>query len=406
MSPFKPFQVNVSDVQLKDLKERLAKTLFPSEIKEHGLKAGPTVAFLKSLTDELQNNYDWKKHEAIINRYPQFVTEIDGQTIHFLHVESKIKEARPLMLIHGWPGSFVEFLDVIEPLTNPIKYGGKAEDAFHLVIPSIPGFGFSGPTKEAGWNNDRIAAAFHTLMQNLGYTKYGVQGGDAGAVIAPAMGRLAPDHVTGIHVNAATLGFIPMGPVGESDLATMTDQEKIRMQRMQKFMQERFAFNMLQSTRPQSLAFAITDSPAGLLAWMSELFTEFGEKPEMIQKEKFLTNFMIYWLTGTAASSIRLYFENANDPNAWAPKENSGVPTGVAVFQKADIAIRRFAEQGNTIARWTEFDKGNHFPAMEVPEILVQDIRSFFAGLKEQSGEVGFVGRFSERQVDVSPTVR
>lgn len=376
-----PFKINVAQAQLDDLHDRLKKTIMPAEVKNAGWAYGPSADYIEEMVDTLLHKYNWKKHEEAINNYPQFTTEIDGQNIHFLHVESQEENATPLMLIHGWPGSFVEFLDVIEPLTNPVKHGGKAEDAFHVVIPSIPGFGFSGPTTEGGWTSDRVAAAFATLMSELGYEKYGVQGGDAGAVIAPAMGRIAPENVIGIHVNAATSGFIPMGPVDEKVLASLTDNEKIRMERLQRFMNERFAAIMLQSSRPQSIGYAISDSPAGLIGWIAELFTEFGDKPTMIEKEKFLTNFMVYWVSGTAASSIASYYENAHDPNAWTPKENSGVPTGVAVFQEADVAIRQFGEQGNNIVRWTEYEKGNHFAAMEVPETLVKDVREFYTEL-------------------------
>ena len=378
----KPFTININQEQIDDLHARLENTIMPSQVK-NDWSYGPTTEYIGGVVEHILNKYDWKRHEAEINKYPQFTTEIDGQNIHFMHIESKEENATPLMLIHGWPGSFVEFLGVIEPLTNPTKYGGKAEDAFHLVIPSIPGFGFSGPTKEAGWNTDRTAAAFNALMAKLGYEKYGVQGGDAGAVIAPSMGRQAPENIIGIHLNAATMGFIPMGPVDEKTIAAMTDNEKVRLQRVQTFMSERFAFNMLHSTRPQALAFAISDSPAGLIAWMSELFTTFGENENMIDRDAFITDFMVYWFSGTAASSIRFYYEDAHDPNAWTPKENSGVPTGVAVFQEGDVAIRSFGKQGNTIVRWTEYEKGGHFAAMEVPETLVSDVRAFYADLKK-----------------------
>lgn len=382
MTTITPFKINVDQKQIDDLHERLQKTIMPSQIANSGWAYGPTNDYIKELVNTLLRKYDWRKHEAKLNEYPQFTAEIDGQNIHFIHVESSEKNAMPLMLIHGWPGSIIEFIDLIEPLTNPVKYGGKAEDAFHVVIPSIPGFGFSGPTKEAGWNNDRIAAAFNKLMQDLGYEQYGVHGGDAGAVIAPAMGRLAPKNVTGIHLNAATMGFIPMGPVDPKDIESMTDAEKQRMGRVQKFMSEYFAFNMIQSNRPQALAFAISDSPAGLMGWMSELFAEFGERVGKIDDDKFLTNFMVYWATNTASSSIRSYYENAHDSNAWTPKENSGVPTGVAVFQESDVAIRQFGEQGNNIVSWTEHEKGGHFPALEVPETIVSDVRTFFGTLR------------------------
>jgi pimeloyl-ACP methyl ester carboxylesterase len=377
-----PFKINIPQDQIDDLHERLQKTIMPSEIEKTSWSYGPTQHFVKDTIDRLLTKYDWREHEAKINKYPQFTTEIDNQKIHFLHVESKEPNATPLMLIHGWPGSIIEFLDVIEPLTNPVKFGGKAEDAFHIVIPSLPGFGFSGPTHESGWNNDHVAAAFNTLMGTLGYDHYGVQGGDAGAIVGPAMGRLAPEHVIGIHVNAATMGFIPMGQIEPADLATFTDAEKARASRLGQFMQQRFGFNAIQSTRPQALAYGISDSPAGLIAWVSELFTDYGDHVDMVDKDTFLTNFMLYWFTGTAASSIRYYYENAHDPNAWTPKENSGVPTGVAVFEGGDVAIRRYSEQGNTIARWTEYEAGSHYAVLQVPKVWTNDVQEFFHDLR------------------------
>ena len=298
---------------------------------------------------------------------------IDGQTLHFMHVKSGAKDAVPLLLLHGWPSSFADFLAVIEPLTAA---------GYDLVIPSLPGFGFSGPTREAGWNDQRISKALLELMTRLGYQRFGVQGGDAGAVIAPEIARQGPDRVIGVHVNAATMGFIPMGPVEPSDIAEMTDAEKGRMQRLQQFMAERFGFNAIQSSRPQALAYGVADLPAGLIAWMSELYTTFGDTPEAVPADAFLTNVLIYWFTGTAASSMRLYYENAHDPEAWSPKANSGVPTGVAVFARDEVAIRRFAEGGHTITRWTDLEAGGHFAAMEVPEMWAKDVIGFFGSLR------------------------
>jgi pimeloyl-ACP methyl ester carboxylesterase len=229
--------------------------------------------------------------------------------------------AVPLLLIHGWPGSIVEFVRVIPALSEP---DDAAQIAFDLVIPSLPGFGFSGPTAEPGWNNGRVAHALAELMRQLGYQRYGVQGGDVGAIIGPETGRVAPEAVLGIHINAATLGFIPMGAVSETDLSTFSEAEQGRLQRLQRFMAEHIGFNIIQSKRPQALAYALADSPAGLLAWISELFTSFGDRPDAIDLDLFLTNFLIYWVTGTAASSTYLYYENAHDPSAWAPKANSG----------------------------------------------------------------------------------
>jgi pimeloyl-ACP methyl ester carboxylesterase len=216
-----PFKIDIPEVALNNLKARIKDTVLPSEI-DGGFSMGPNNDYMRGLLSHLLGGYDWRTQEAKINAYPQFKTEIDGQSIHFLHVKSKVDGATPLLLIHGWPGSFVEFLGVIGRLTDPVAHGGKAEDAFDVVIPSLPGFGFSGPTRDKGWNNGRIARAFLELMSRLGYEKFGVQGGDAGAIIGPEIGRLAPQRVIGVQVNAATLGFIPMGPIDPAEFATFT----------------------------------------------------------------------------------------------------------------------------------------------------------------------------------------
>ncbi|MDR7224373.1 epoxide hydrolase [Aminobacter aminovorans] len=374
MSDITPFKIAISEAELADLKARLANTRLANEIPATGWSYGMASGFVTRAIERLKNGFDWRAAEAAINSHPQFVTEIDGQKIHFLHVKSPAANAVPLLLLHGWPSSFVEFLGAIGPLTAA---------GFDLVIPSLPGFGFSGPTREAGWNDGRIASAMLELMSRLGYQRFGVQGGDAGAIIAPAIGRAAPDRVVGVHVNAATMGFIPLGPIDPSEIATFSDAEKSRLQRLQQFMAERFGFNALQSSRPQTLAYGITDSPAGLIAWLGDMFAGFGDSPDAVELDRFLTNVLVYWFTGTAASSIRLYFENAHDPEAWSPKPNSGVPTGVAVFARDEVAIRRYGEDGNTIVRWTELTSGGHFAAMEVPEVWAEEVAAFFAGLRK-----------------------
>nr|WMC97240.1 epoxide hydrolase [Aminobacter aminovorans] len=373
MSDITPFKIAISEADLADLKARLANTRLANEIPGTGWSYGMASSFVTRAIERLKNGFDWRTQEAAINANPQFVTEIDGQTIHFLHVKSGVIDAVPLLLLHGWPSSFVEFLGAIGPLTAA---------GYDLVIPSLPGFGFSGPTHEAGWNDGRIASAMLELMSRLGYKRFGVQGGDAGAIIAPAIGRAAPDRVIGVHVNAATMGFIPLGPIDPSEIATFSDAEKSRLQRLQQFMAERFGFNALQSSRPQTLAYGISDSPAGLIAWLGDMFAGFGDSPDAVELDRFLTNVLVYWFTGTAASSTRLYYENAHDPEAWSPKPNSGVPTGVAVFARDEVAIRRYGEEGNTILRWTELASGGHFAAMEVPEVWAEEVAAFFAGLQ------------------------
>jgi epoxide hydrolase len=372
----KRFNIKIPQSKLDDLHERLKKTIWPSVIPGQNY-GGPALADMKDLARKALR-FDWRKKEAELNKLPHFKTEIDGQTFHFIHVKSREANATPLMLIHGWPGSFVEFLHHIEPLTDPVRHGATPADAFDVVIPSLPGFAFSGPTKEAGWNNIRMGKGLIELMGRLGYDKFAVQGGDAGAIIGPEMGRLAPEKIIALHLNAATMGFFPMGPVDEADLATFTPAEKKRLEVLHEFMQVKFGFNLLQSNQPQLAAYALSDSPVGLMAWMTQLMDP-GEVGE-----RFLTNFMIYWLTGTAASSIRMYYENAHDPGAWAPKANSGVPTAVAVFQDGDIAIRRYGEDSNTIVRWTEYPHGGHYAAFTVPEVWLNDIRAFFREIRAE----------------------
>jgi pimeloyl-ACP methyl ester carboxylesterase len=349
-----------------------------------GWERGVALGYLKELVDYWQNGYNWRKHEARLNQYPQFTTAIDGQTIHFLHVHSPEPDALPLILTHGWPGSVVEFLQVIGPLSDPRRHGGDPADAFHLVIPSIPGFGFSGPTNEPGWTTARVAKAWAELMHRLGYDRYGAQGGDTGAFVSPELGHVDPEHVVGIHLNAATYGFIPFGAVSEAELNTMTDTEKARIARINHYMAEGSGYFQIQGTRPQTLGYGLNDSPVGQLAWIVDLFKEWSMPldalPEAaIDRDDMLTNVMIYWLTGTGASSAHIYYEDMH-AGTWhdAP---SGVPTGVAVFAN-DVAIRRYAESANNIVHWSDFDRGGHFAALEVPDLLVTDVREFFRALR------------------------
>jgi pimeloyl-ACP methyl ester carboxylesterase len=379
----RPFRIEIPQGDLDDLLDRLDRTRWPDEIPGAGWDRGVPLGYLKELAEHWRTSYDWREHEAELNGFPQFATTIDGQNVHFLHVRSPEPGAFPLILSHGWPGSVVEFLDVIGPLTDPRSHGGDPADAFHLVIPSLPGFGFSGPTREPGWDSFRIAGAFAGLMGRLGYERYGAQGGDFGAFISPDLGRVAPDHVTGVHVNAATVGFIPFGGVDEATLSEFTEAEKVRFERMNRFLSEGNGYFQIQCTRPQTVAYGLTDSPVGQLAWIVEKFKEWSypsaELPEKtIDRDRMLTNVMLYWLTATGASSAHLYYESTHSSNWPTP---SAVPTGVAVFAE-DIPIRRFAEQDNNIVHWSEFDRGGHFAAMEAPDLLTGDVRDFFRPLR------------------------
>ncbi|MGW2287521.1 epoxide hydrolase family protein [Streptomyces phaeochromogenes] len=381
----RPFRIDIPQAQLDDLHTRLDLTRWPDELPGAGWEYGASLPYLRELADHWRGAYDWRKHEAALNEIPQFVTEIDGAQVHFLHVRSPEPDAVPLILTHGWPGSIVEFLGLIGPLSDPRAHGGDPADAFHLVIPAIPGFGFSGPTKDRGWNVGRTARAWAELMRRLGYERYGAQGGDLGALISPALGRIAPESVIGVHVNAASVGFIPLGPVAEDVQAELTDRERQSLAAIGRFTSDGFGYNVLQSTRPQTLAYGLTDSPVGQLAWIMEKFKEWthssAELPEdAVDRDTLLTNVMLYWLTGTAGSAARMYYENGHSGD-WFPVTRSEVPTAVANFGE-DVAIRRWTEETNTVVRWTEFDRGGHFAALEVPELLTGDIREFFGSLR------------------------
>jgi epoxide hydrolase len=376
----RPFQVEVPQADLDDLHDRLGRTRWSDDLPGVGWSRGVPLEYLRELAEHWRTGFDWRKQEATINQYPQFTTTIDGANVHFLHVRSPEPDATPLLLLHGWPGSVVEFLDVVGPLSDPRAHGGDPADAFHLVIPSLPGHGFSGPLNEPGWTDGRVAAALTELMARLGYQRYGVQGGDIGAFIAPQLGRLDPDHVIGVHVNALTT--FPSGDPAE--MADLNEREQQRMARFQLFQDDLMGYMQVQGTRPQTIAYALADSPVGQLAWIVEKFKDWtnpsAELPEdSVDRDRLLANVSIYWFTNTARSSANAYYERFHDASMWAPRQRSVVPTGVAVFPQ-DIAIRRFAERTETVVRWSEFDRGGHFAAMEAPDLLVGDVRGFFRG--------------------------
>lgn len=373
-----PFRIEIPQADLDDLKARLARTRWPDQPHGIGWDYGIPLGYLRDLAEYWRTVYDWRVHERTLNGFPQFTTTIQGQRVHFMHVRSPEPGALPLVITHGWPGSVVEFTEVIGPLADPRAHGGDPADAFHLVVPAIPGYGFSGPTREPGWNVARIARAWDELMTRLGYQRYGAQGGDWGAVISRELGISAADHVIGVHLNM----LIAQGATDQPDL---TDVERARLERSKRFRSTGMGYGAIQSTRPQTLAYALTDSPAGQLAWIAEKFYEWtdGDLPDdAVDRDQLLTNVTLYWLTETAGSSARLYFEAARS-GSWGPPAPSTVPTGVAVFPY-EIAppIRRFAELSNNIVHWSEFDRGGHFAAMEEPDLLVADVRAFFRPLR------------------------
>ncbi len=376
-SEIRPYRIDIPQVDLDDLTERLGRTRWSGQLPGPAWERGVPVAYLKEQATYWASAYDWRAQEKLLNSYPQFITEIDGQDVHFLHVRSVEPGALPLVLVHGWPGSVVEFLDVIGPLTDPRSHGADTSDAFDVVIPSLPGFGLSGPIREPGWDSRRIASAFASLMGRLGYERYGAQGGDFGAFVAPDQGRVDASHVVGVHVNAASMGFIPFGEIDPAEAESLSPVERARLERMKAYLSEGNGYFQIQATRPQTLSYGLSDSPVGQLAWIVEKFKEWthGELPEdSVDRDRMLTNVMLYWLTGTAGSAANIYYESKHSQNWPTP---SGIPTGVAVFAE-DIAIRRYAEQGNTIVHWSDFDEGGHFAAMEVPDLLVDDVRTFF----------------------------
>ncbi len=376
---FEPFRIELPESELEDLRQRLDRTRWPDELPDTGWDYGVPQAYLRELVDYWRARYDWRAEEARLNAAPQFLARIDGQRVHFLHVGSPEAGALPLLLLHGWPGSVAEFLEIIGPLSDPGAHGADPADAFELVIPSLPGFGFSGPTTEKGWNSTRMAQAFAELMGRLGYPRYGAQGGDLGALIGPELGHLDTEHVAGIHLNAASVGFIPFGEIAESELATLSERERARLERIKRFLSPAGnAYFQIHAQRPQMIGYPLTDSPVGQLAWAVDRMADWAHGPieQALTREQILTNVMLYWTTRTAASAARLYYENMHARASWG-RSPSPTPVGVAAFAE-DVAIRRYGEQANNITHWTDFDDGGHFAAMEAPQLLVADIRSFF----------------------------
>jgi pimeloyl-ACP methyl ester carboxylesterase len=379
---FRPFRIDVPESDLDDLYERLARTRWPMELRDVGWSRGVPVSYLRDLAKYWRTSFDWRTQEAALNAFPQFTTTIDGQPIHFLHVSSPEPDALPLVITHGFPGSVAEFLGVIGPLTDPRAHGGDPADAFHLLIPALPGFGFSSPLAEPGWTTARAAAAWAELMRRLGYDRYGAQGGDLGAMLSPELGYVDPEHVVGIHLNAASVGFIPFGEVDEAELATFSDVETERLERIKEFLGDGNGYFQMHATRPQTIAYPLIDSPAGQLGWIVDKFHDWvaGPLDEAVTPDQILTNVMLYWLTGTAGSAANMYYENMHAAPNWG-RPPSTTPIGVATFA-TDVAIRRYGERGNTIVHWSDFDRGGHFAAMEAPALYVDDVRRFFRRLR------------------------
>ena len=370
-----PFKIDISDAAIADLKTRLGQVRWPHAITNDWSRGQP-ASLIMELTDQWKNKYDWRTHEADLNRYPHFMTEIDGQPIHFMHIKSPVPNAFPLILSHGWPGSFVEFLDLIGPLTDPEAHGLDASIAFDLVIPSLPGFGFSSPMSAPGWDSAKTATAWDTLMTGLGYTRYGAHGGDVGSGIGRELGILAPGGLVGTHM--LQIFAFPTGEPGEMEKLTPFEMEGMAiLQTFQKYN----GYQDIQSKRPGTLAFALVDSPVGLMAWNTELWFGFeGTEVMKVDRERFLTHASIYWFTATAGSAANIYFEDQQTGAGYREVPNP-TPTGVAVFPNDFRSVRSFAERSNNIVHWTEMSRGGHFAASDAPDLLAEDIRKFFGGL-------------------------
>ncbi|MPY88854.1 MAG: alpha/beta fold hydrolase [Luteitalea sp.] len=371
-----PFRIKIPQDDLDDLRDRLARTRWPKELPGTGWSDGVPLGYVKGLVEYWHGTYDWRVHEARLNEFPQFITTIDRADIHFIHVRSPEPHALPLLMTNGWPSSIVDFMHVIGPLTDPRSHGGDPADAFHVVAPSIPGFAFSR-ARESGWNLDRVTRAYAELMDRLGYGQYGAHGGDFGSLVSPELGRLHPDRVVGVHLT----GLLTMLATDAAGLAAaLTPAEQARMEEVKRFTRRRRWYAMVQATRPQTLAYALTDSPVGQVTWMVDVFKEITDSEvleDAIDRDHFLTNVSLYWLTGTAGSAALLFKETSRDVRSvGAP---STVPTGMAVFPREPLLpIRALAERSHTIVHWSEFDRGGHFPAIEVPNLVIDDLRKFF----------------------------
>ena len=374
MSEIREFQIEVTDETLDDLKQRLSMTRWPNKETPEDWSQGIPLGYMKELCDYWQHEYDWRAREERLNQFPQFITEIEGVDIHFIHLPSVHENARPLIITHGWPGSVVEFHKVIEPLVDPTAHGGNDEDAFHVVVPSLPGYGFSGKPKDTGWGIEKIADVWAVLMARLGYDHYFAEGGDWGAMVTTHIGLQDKEHCDAIHLNM---------PVVTPDPKTMTEltpSEQASLMSMKFYQDWDSGYSKQQSTRPQTLGYGLVDSPSGQAAWIIEKFYQWtdcnGHPENIISRDELLDNVMIYWLTRSAASSARLYWESFKNP----PQDEVVVPTGCSIFPKEIVrpSERWIRKRFTNLCYYNELDRGGHFAAFEQPELYLQEIRTYF----------------------------
>jgi len=367
----RPFRIDVAQADVDDLADRLSRTRLPQPAPSDDWDSGTPNEYLAQAVARWRDGFDWRAAEARMNEFPHFTTGIDGQTIHFVHVRSPHADATPLLLAHTYPGSFVDYLDMIGPLVDPVAHGGRAEDAFDVVVPDAPGFGFSQPVTEPGWTTERVAAAYDTLMRRLGYESYGIHGSDNGAMVARELGLLDPDGFLGLHV--LQLFSFPSGDPAEFE--KLEPQDYAGLEHMQWF-QSVGACNTMNAARPQTIAAALSDSPVGHLAY-AELFNSFGNGTSLVPLDAILTEVSVAWFANASAGMSRAYRDNAL---ADAAPRVSDARTGVAVFKDDFQTIKAFAERDNTnVVHWSRFERGGHYAALEVPGLVVDDIRVFFA---------------------------
>ena len=371
MSQIDPFEIRIPDSDLEDLRQRLARTRWPDAETVDDWSQGIPLAYLKEVCEYWGEKYDWRAREQRLNRFPQFRTEIDGLGIHFVHVRSPEPNALPLVMTHGWPGSIVEFQKVIEPLTNPTAFGGSAEDAFHVVCPSLPGYGFSDKPTRTGWGVEKIADTWAELMSRLGYERYVAQGGDWGAMVTTCVGAQDPEHCLGIHLNMA------IAPPTEESMSDLTELEQRALAGMAHYQEKDSGYSKQQSTRPQSLGYGLVDSPAGQAGWILEKFWSWmdcqGHPENVLSRDELLDNVMLYWLPAAGASSARLYWESFGSP----PLMDVSVPVAVSVFPKEIFqASKRWCEaRYDRLVYYNTLEKGGHFAAFEQPETFVEEVR-------------------------------
>ena len=374
MTDIQPFEIAIAESELDDLRARLAMTRLPEAETTGDWSQGIPLSYIREILDYWQTGYDWRRGEARINQFPQFRTELDGVGIHFIHVRSPEPDAMPLVMTHGWPGSVVEFLKVIEPLSNPRAHGGNAEDAFHVVCPTLPGFGFSGKPTTTGWGTEKIGGEWARLMARLGYGRYVAQGGDWGSIVTGAIADADPEHCAAIHLN------MPIAPPDPATMDSLTEREQVALAALKHYQDWDSGYSKQQSTRPQTVGYGLVDSPIGQAAWILEKFWAWmdcdGHPENVLTRDELLDNVMLYWLTASGASSARIYWESFNSSRP----ETISVPTGISQFPKEIFPTsRRWAEKRfSNLIYYNELDKGGHFAAFEQPEQFVAELRDCF----------------------------